>query len=504
MPLSHALRDDFDSKKESEKQRARRQEYWRRRKLPQRFLSHRAVPLTGADDQGRNRSGSVTDDEVKSASATKPDDEVSIETASDKCSANNNKDPPLTFAPGYKTISDWADFWRYKIGVNVIPADTRRKVIYESWAIWQDNPVPEEVHNEWKASGAFNKGMAIVLGKVWHNLNKRDLYLIGIDLDNQKAIEEVAVKGLEDLAQYVIIEQHKDDETKAHIILYSHKPFPKKSSDKSNIDTANKIQANEVPAIEVKGLGSHGILFVSPSIHQNGHPYQILGTKEPDIVDDFVKHINNICIKYSIPYLDGNDNANGLIPIQDLFKPDFTIFEGHNRHEALMRAMESLIARNSGILSIEEIKQLAQQWNLNHCSPSLDNKEFEKQWTCATDFVAKKGPKPGEGDDASKAIRSAADLLVELAVENTSLLFKDQYGAAYSQIHVADHDEIIKVESSKFKRYLSRLFYEKNGNKVVNAESITNAIQVIQAKAEYEGSTIPLSLRVAWYNAFMV
>ena len=100
----------------------------------------------------------------------------------------------------------------------------------------------------------------------------------------------------------------------------------------------------------------------------------------------------------------------------------------------------------------------------------------------------------------TKGIILLADLLVQLATENSSFLFKDQYGTAHAQVRIADHDEIIRVESSKFKRYLSRLFYDKNGSKVVNAESITNAIQVIQAKAEYEGQTIPLSLRVAWYN----
>ena len=93
-----------------------------------------------------------------------------------------------------------------------------------------------------------------------------------------------------------------------------------------------------------------------------------------------------------------------------------------------------------------------------------------------------------------------AEILVRLAVENTGLLFKDQYGTAHAQIHVANHDEILRVESSKFKRHLARLFYEKNGSKVVNSESITNALQVIQAKAEYEGQTIPLSLRAAWYD----
>jgi hypothetical protein len=407
----------------------------------------------------------------------------------------------LTSSPS-TDLSTYADYWRKEIGVNVIPANTRKKETYESWKEWQDKPIPEELHNEWKASGAFNNGIAIILGKVWHNPHKAGLFLIGIDLDNQKAIEEICNRNgntisLLQLSQWTLVEQHLDDLSKAHILLYSRKPFPKKSSD--NHSLLDKVNNNEIPAIEVKGLGSHGILFVTPSIHQNGSPYQILGTLEPVIANDFVNHIDNICEKYSIPYLDAADSGNGnaITPIQELFKPDFTIFEGHNRHEALMRAMESLIVRNSGILSLEEIKTLAQQWNLKHCSPPLDDKEFEKQWTCATDFIAKKGPKADE-ESTKKGIRSAADLLVELATENISLLFRDQYGAAHAQIRVADHDEIVRIESSKFKRHLAKLFYEKNGNKVVNAESITNAIQVIQAKAEYDGLTIPLNLRVAW------
>ena len=342
------------------------------------------------------------------------------------------------------------------------------------------------------------------MGEAWHNPHKAGLYLIGIDLDNEKAIEEICNRNgrtisLSQLSQWTLVEQHLDDPSKAHVLLYSRKPFPKKSSDNQLL--SDKVNSNEIPAIEVKGLGSHGILFVSPSVHQNGTPYQILGSLEPIIADDFVVHIDNICRKYSIPYLEAADNGNGkaLTPIQDLFKPDFTILEGHNRHEDLMRIMESLIARTSGILSLEEIKPLAHQWNQKHCSPPLDDKEFEKQWICATDFIAKKGTKSDEDRD-DKGTRSSADLLVQLAIENTSQLFKDQYGSAHAQIHITDHDEIIRVESSKCKRYLARLFYDKNGNRVVNADAINNAIQVLQAKAEYEGPTIPLSLRVAWHQ----
>jgi hypothetical protein len=188
----------------------------------------------------------------------------------------DRKSDMVSTADELKTFNDWADFWRYNIGVNLIPANTRKKETYESWKEWQDKPIPQELHDEWKTSGAFDRGMAVILGKTWHNseFGKRGLFLIGIDLDNRKAVEEVAYKGLKELSKDVIVEQHNDDLTKAHILLYSHKPFPKKSSD--NTGHLNpKLAADEIPAIEVKGLGSHGILFVTPSIHKNGQPYQI-------------------------------------------------------------------------------------------------------------------------------------------------------------------------------------------------------------------------------------
>src|SRR5215207_7925584 len=92
----------------------------------------------------------------------------------------------------------------------------------------------------------------------------------------------------------------------------------------------------------------------------------------------------------------------------------------------------------------------------------------------------KKKEKKENGNGSGK-VQSAADVLVQLGTKNAKLLFKDQYSIAHAQVHTADQEEIIRVESSKFKRYLARLFYDQNGNKVVNAESITNAIQVLQA-----------------------
>jgi hypothetical protein len=84
-----------------------------------------------------------------------------------------------------------ADYWRYEVGVSVIPANTRQEVTYIQWSQWQDKPIPEELHNRWKEEGAFSNGMAVLLGRVWHKSDLVNYYLIGIDADNKKAIEEM-------------------------------------------------------------------------------------------------------------------------------------------------------------------------------------------------------------------------------------------------------------------------------------------------------------------------
>jgi hypothetical protein len=95
--------------------------------------------------------------------------------------------------------------------------------------------------------------------------------------------------------------------------------------------------------------------------------------------------------------------------------------------------------------------------------------------------------------------RPVAEKLVDLISQNSNIFFKDQYDTTYARIHNSDHNEIIRVESGKFKRYLIRLYHESE-NKIANAEAVANAVQVLQARAEYNGNTYPLSVRVASYN----
>jgi hypothetical protein len=138
-------------------------------------------------------------------------------------------------------MNKWADHWRYNVGVNTIPMTTRNKTGCKgvSWIEFQKDPVSDFQHEQWKAERLYGNGIGAMLGKVWHNPFKKELFLIGIDADNQKAIDEICTyKGKKlsilELAQWTLVEQHPDCLSKAHIYIYSHNPLPKKSSDNNN------------------------------------------------------------------------------------------------------------------------------------------------------------------------------------------------------------------------------------------------------------------------------
>jgi hypothetical protein len=409
-------------------------------------------------------------------------------------------------SPPESSINEWADYWRYQIGVNVIPADTKNKTPLVEWKSYQNVPILEERHDQWKQENVFSKGIAIIVGKIWHNPDKKGLYLNFIDLDNKKAIDEFCTRNgvntpLKELAKHMIIEQHSDEPNKAHAFCYSTHPFKKKSSDRVS-DLSDKIDANEMPAIEIKGSGEHGLAFVTPSPHKNGHNYGIIDTLEPETLDVLELHLDSILREHGLTYLnDDGSNGKSLAPIQDLFQDQTKIYEGHNRHEALLRVMESLIKRNFSILRLEQIRTLSHDWNKQHCVPPLGETEEEQQWRDAIRFIDKSTKDDGKSNtdkEESDRQQNNAEILVDLAEDNIIQFFRDQYGTAFASVTIQDHNEVIALESGRFKRYLAKLFYDNNDKSVVGADAINNSIQILQAKAEYGGHTIPLSVRIAW------
>ncbi len=280
----------------------------------------------------------------------------------------------------------WSDFWRYDIGVNVIPANSINKKTFIKWkddprGNWQIDPIPEDLHEKWKKDNAFEKGMAVICGKVFHNKKKEHLYLCAIDADNKKGIDELT-KDIKDMSTKTLIEQHENP-NKAHFYFYTTKPMPKKSSDAVNFEIMEKMKNNDIPAIEMKGDGTHGIMYCTPSPHKDGSTYQIIGVKEPAVLDEIGEIVNKICDKFSLGK--GSDN---LVPMHVLMSDDTRVIEGSNRHEAIMRYAESILRKYPRIEQLI-FRDIIDAKNKRMCVPPLSPFELDKQIQCAVEFISR-------------------------------------------------------------------------------------------------------------------
>jgi hypothetical protein len=45
--------------------------------------------------------------------------------------------------------NELADYWHYKKGVNIFPLDSDKRT-YEDWSKYQHEPIPDELHEEWR------------------------------------------------------------------------------------------------------------------------------------------------------------------------------------------------------------------------------------------------------------------------------------------------------------------------------------------------------------------
>lgn len=324
----------------------------------------------------------------------------------------------------------YARYWFYVIGVNTLPQPTKSRdpAKFKDWKVWQNKPIPTELFEQWISEGKFRnaEGMAIIVGKVWRGKHEGK-YLIFIDCDNRKAIEEFCTlnektAALVDIATKFIVEQHPDDLNRAHIYFYSEVPFISKASDANNHrmftkqeleatnnpnakaadELATKIEA--LPAYEVKGLAPHGMAFVTNSLHKNGQRYQIIGIFTPETLtkstaEETMYHLDAICRKHGLAYLQNaiiatSTLSNGdlaatalkknraLVPMVDLLREDYQVYVGHNRHLDLLRVMEHYL-----VVDPEHALEKSIEWNQKHCLPPLDDKEVRKQWNAAKNFI---------------------------------------------------------------------------------------------------------------------
>ena len=253
-------------------------------------------------------------------------------------------------------INEWADFWRYEIGVNVIPAITKVKKPQAGifWTEWKDAPISEEQHSQWKNTNMFKDGMAIITGKVWHNEEMKKYYLVCIDLDNRLAVDNFCPKGVDEYSSKTIVEMHSDDSSKMHLYFYSPTLVKTKGSDKTSPKQSLRIESNQIPAIEVK-CGT--LMFCSPSLHSGGYRYEILDCKKPKVslqVEEMVEHVLS---EYNIEYMKSSGDK-AMVSMDELKDDNYKVYAGNNRHESMLRYVDSIILANKDMTD-DMILQLA-------------------------------------------------------------------------------------------------------------------------------------------------
>jgi P4 family phage/plasmid primase-like protien len=170
-----------------------------------------------------------------------------------------------------KSANQWADFWYYQVGVNVIPAYNKTKTPKVEWkkdtrGNWQTEPIPENVFNDWKGENLFDEGLAIVTGKVFRG-NSKGMWLNGIDCDNKAGTEAMCPQGVAHTANGTLVEQHANPD-KCHILFYSDEPLKNRA-----INPDSKYQ------IEVKSMGKH-LLYCAGGFHKDGSLIDIVGTDQ--------------------------------------------------------------------------------------------------------------------------------------------------------------------------------------------------------------------------------
>ncbi|MDN5866822.1 MAG: bifunctional DNA primase/polymerase [Candidatus Nitrosocosmicus sp.] len=270
------------------------------------------------------------------------------------------------------------NYFYHDLGMNIIPVDSRNKKPLVNWKEWQTKTIPIEMFEQWKKEGLFDKGFGIITGRIWRG-KYQGYFLICLDCDNEEAIREFLstfkeIDSLRKLAQHTLIVQHEDAKDKrAHIYMITRTQMSKKCGISAN--NKNKEKDIDLPTIEVK-TDSSTFMIGPGSMHKNGYPYQIQGTRNIQVLDEqkttlFDDTLNKIYQKYNKNY-----GKNSSLPtIHEMDEDDYVVYKGNNRHLNLLRKIDSWYSLSNKALTFDELLVRGNNWNMKHCEPLLEENE---------------------------------------------------------------------------------------------------------------------------------
>jgi hypothetical protein len=115
------------------------------------------------------------------------------------------------------------------------------------------------------------------------------------------------------------------------------------------------------------------------------------------------------------------------------------------------------------------------------------------------DLLAEGGVKADKESKASKKEAKQTSVLLEVFAETKPVLFKDEMDEAFVRIEMDKKKHIVKCESSRFEKYLHRLYWLET-KELIGGENLSKIVKLISAKAEYGSTQFTLYNRIAFYD----
>lgn len=350
------------------------------------------------------------------------------------------------------------DFWLDHIGCNPIGVRPDKKPKIE-WSEFQDKAMSKDEFKLRKERGEYVDGCAVITGKLWRGPHK-DKYLGCLDFDNSAAIDIFlkqtyalfGCRSLEEFSQKTIVEEHEDAKgERAHVYFVTSSPITKRN----RLFRNKSIEGQVIPEIEVKSDSSTYVVC-SPTIHKNGYPYQILGIREPLVLDDdqskiLDDHISDIYASFG---LHSKDSISNLLPELRLIAKTGRIglnppkiFEG-SRSNTLIAFGSLLLHQNYQRKDID-LKALFAEVNQKLCVPPLPEDELKSIWNQDVKYLLKdleSGKMSLKKDDDKKDIENSSKAKSKTEFLTYKYTFKEQI---YEAVIVDDKPFFLTVKEGQ-------------------------------------------------------
>lgn len=351
------------------------------------------------------------------------------------------------------------------VAVSEIRIDENGKKDFYTITKWKDrkNPITkEEVIQDF--NDPRTKNIAIMTGKTFV-----------VDQD-KGADEEFIGKYLDPLEGTVSIET---PDSGRHLWLKSNGSIIKSSA---------SLLANN---IDVKG--EKGIAFVPPS--------EVIFPDGTIVAYRWINDFRNTKI------LEPTTKLQELIKEKNCSKTNWKKFFSEENLEGVRntkatRAIGKVLSETPQESWETEAWEKIKQWNQDQNKPPLD---IDELGTIFASIATKESEKRFNNGKEPNKCPSHAEILLDLIESQGDKFqfFHNEHKNPFVRIENEGHYEILKVNSREFNLFLCRLFY-KTQNKPIGSDSLKSVLNILSAKANFEGDLYKLHNRVTGINGAII